>query len=710
MEAATKRPLRFRQYGRAYQLRLEEPGDLDQVLELGESLWMATSAPVDAFACDPVFLGFVDYDHNGRIRCDEMREAVAWTTRLLADRSAMGTTTDSLRLAAINRDDDEGRRLHDAARLILANLGKADAAEISLADVRSTKMILAAAAANGDGIIPPGVTEDAEIQQLIRDVIAVTGGAADASGKTGITEAGLNQFLAEAGEYVAWCGRADPANAALMPLAGDTTAAYAVFAAIRHKVDEYFLLSATIAYDANAAATLGLHLEKSADPAVELDQRLRTAPLAALHPDATLNLAGPLNPAYSQAVDALRKQVLRPLLGRDATTLTAAAWQEVCSRLAAQAQWHAEKPATKAAALGVEKLRTYLAPRFREALEALIKADQAVTREIQAISQVEKLILHQQWLLELTNNIVSFSRLYDPHVRALFETGTLVMDGRHFSLCVKVDNRAAHAKVAANSRLFIMYVALTHGPTSETREVAAAVTSGGMGNLYVGKHGIFLDRELRLWDACVTQIIENPISFSEALTMPFRRIGQLIMGQVERFSGSSQKMIEDKVASQAVAVTTTVQAAAQPSPVPAAAPAGHNTRDLLMGGSVAIAALGSSFAYVTKSLKDVNGILILQVFSVVLLLILLPTIIHAWIKLRRRDVGTLLEASGWAVNARMRLTRIMRGVFTRRPGFPAGSEKDRFDRLRSYTDVTARPARLLGGRLAELGRNLYESL
>lgn len=712
MENAKERPLRFRKYGQTYQLRLEDPADLDRVLDLGESLWMATSAPVDAFSCDRVFLDFVDHDHNGRIRCDELRAAVTWITKLLADRSAMGMANDTLKLAAINCNDDEGERIHSAAKLILANLGKPDAEEISLADVRSTQKILGAAEANGDGIIPPTVADDPEIQQFIKDVIAVAGGETDAGGKAGLTVASLNQFLAEAGAYVAWSERGNSNDAELMPLGADTAAAYGAFAAIRAKLDEFFLLSATIAYDTNAAATLGLHLEKSANPADELDDRLRAAPIAQLNADATLDLAGQLNPAYRQAVQTLREKVLGLTLGRDTTMLTADDWQAVCSRLAVHAKWQAEKPDTKAASMGVEKLKTYLEPRFREALEALITADKAVAQEIQAISQVEKLILYQQWLLELANNVVSFSHLYNPEVRALFEAGTLVMDGRHFALCVKVHNRAGHARVAVNSRLFIMYVELTHGPVKKTHEVAAAVTSGGMGNLCVGKHGIFLDRDNQLWDARVVQIIENPISFSEALTMPFRRIGQLIRGQVERFAGSSQKMLEQKVTKQAAAVSTTVQSAAQQPQLAAQKPASSssNARDLLMGGGVAIAALGSSFAYVAKTFEKIQSpMIILQVLSVVLLLILVPTIINAWIKLRRRDIGTLLEASGWAINARMRLTRIMRGVFTRRPSIPKGSEKEHMDQLWKYSGIATRPTVLLKG-VAEMGRNVYESL
>jgi len=717
MKEAGDTRMRLHRYGRVYQLRLEDPADLDHVLALGESLWMATSAPVDAFACDKVFLDFVDSDHNGRIRCDEVREAVAWVAKTLTDRSDMGTGRELLRLDHIAVDQEEGRRIREAAELILSNLGRSGAEEISLADVRNTQNILAAAAANGDGIIPPDSAHEPETRQLITDILATVGGESDASGVMGVTETGLKRFFGEAEAYVAWADRGNaPAGEAaneLMPLAEKTAEAYAAFAAIRGKIDEYFHLAAVIAYDPSAAAVLGPHLEKSANPAEELEERLNAAAVAPVEPDGRLNLEGPLNPAYKNALHALREKTLKPILGRDVGSLTDEEWRTVCARLSAHERWLSEKPETKVASLGLEKLREYLGVRYRDALQKLIDTDKAVAERIRSISQVEKLILYQQWLLELVNNMVSFSRLYNPEVRALFETGTLVMDGRHFALCVKVGNRAEHARVAVNSRLFVMYLELSHGPGNETREVAAAVTSGGKGNLYVGKHGVFLDRDNKLWDARVTQIIENPISFGEALTMPFVRIAELIRGQVERFAGSSQKMIEQKVTQQAATVTATVQTAAQQpgaAPKPAAASSSRTARDLLLGGGVAVAALGSSLAYITKSLSEVEPLTIVKVLSVVVLLILLPTIINAWIKLRRRDIGGLLEASGWAINARMRLTRIMRGVFTRRPGFPKGAKKERMDRLRRFAGVATRPAVLLGKSAAEMGHDLYESL
>jgi len=48
-----------------------------------------------------------------------------------------------------------------------------------------------------------------------------------------------------------------------------------------------------------------------------------------------------------------------------------------------------------------------------------------------------------------------------------------------------------------------------------------------------------------------------------------------------------------------------------------------------------------------------------------------------WLKLRRRDVSTLLEASGWAFNVRIYLRRNLSLRFTRVPPLPKSSVRRR---------------------------------
>ena len=92
-----------------------------------------------------------------------------------------------------------------------------------------------------------------------------------------------------------------------------------------------------------------------------------------------------------------------------------------------------------------------------------------------------------------------------------------------------------------------------------------------------------------------------------------------------------------------------------------------------MGAGVTIAALGSALADITKTLSEAHpGAIACSVVGAILV-VMLPTGVLAFLKLRGRDLSAILEASGWGINARMRLTRSQRLFFTQRPGYPAGS-------------------------------------
>ena len=90
--------------------------------------------------------------------------------------------------------------------------------------------------------------------------------------------------------------------------------------------------------------------------------------------------------------------------------------------------------------------------------------------------------------------------------------------------------------------------------------------------------------------------------------------------------------------------------------------------------------------------------------------LLLPILINAWVKLRLRDMGTLLEACGWAINGRVRLTRVMQDVFTRRPELPPHATKDKLDRLRKYRSYAKRPFVTIAERVAGMGKDAWDAL
>jgi hypothetical protein len=63
----------------------------------------------------------------------------------------------------------------------------------------------------------------------------------------------------------------------------------------------------------------------------------------------------------------------------------------------------------------------------------------------------------------------------------------------------------------------------------------------------------------------------------------------------------------------------------------------------------------------------------------VILLISVPSMVIAWLKLRKRNVGPLLDANGWAVNARARINVPFGGALTQVAALPQGSSRDVVD-------------------------------
>ncbi len=190
----------FKNYGRNYQLRIQDAEDLKNIQVLDEAHWAATSVPIDSLNCDYVFLSYVDTDRNGRIITNEVREAQTWLFRFLTNRSHLSAGTDVLDLNDIDTSHPEGQKLRKVAELILTNLNSPGAGKISLAHVRDVQSIMANATNNGDGIIPPEAASDPDLAQFITSVIETVGSVLDASGKAGIGQEQLKIFFHERSE------------------------------------------------------------------------------------------------------------------------------------------------------------------------------------------------------------------------------------------------------------------------------------------------------------------------------------------------------------------------------------------------------------------------------------------------------------------------------------------------------------------------------
>ncbi len=66
-------------------------------------------------------------------------------------------------------------------------------------------------------------------------------------------------------------------------------------------------------------------------------------------------------------------------------------------------------------------------------------------------------------------------------------------------------------------------------------------------------------------------------------------------------------------------------------------------------------------------------------FILILLAISAPSMIIAWLKLRRRNLGPILDANGWAVNAKAKMNVPFGGALTGVATLPPGSQRDLVD-------------------------------
>ena len=672
--------MRFQRVGQTYQLQIACAEDLETVLSLDESLWMATSAPVSAFRCDPKLLAYLDTDGNGRIQSDEVKAAIRWLLDRLADRARVGAGVDTLPLSAVRAEAPEGQSLVESARYMLEAQGQEAGETISLAQVRTFLGTVQSRPLNGDGVIVPEATAEPEMAQFLRDALSVRGGAPDASGKKGLAEQQLNEFLAAIPAYLEWRQRGElPAGemqSELMPFGSDTAQLHDVYRRHADKIDLFFGLCQLARFDPRTPprlAGLEAHLQQL-DPASaqQVNGYLQNLPVAVPQPEGALPLAEDMiNPLYRDGVRDLRKRVLPRVLAHVEDVLTETEWGRVKAAFAPYEAYLGEKKGGFVEKLSLDKLRQYADPSYAERARGLLENDRKVTGVLQQAEQVERLLLLHQHLARFVNNFVSFPQLYARDQTALFEMGTMVMDGRWFSFAVKVEDLAAHTSVAKQSNLLVMYVDVT-GAAADKFTVALPVTSGTKGNLAVGKRGVFFDVSGREYDARIVQVIDNPVSVREALAMPFVRLWRLVEGKIETWSGAAEKEFLTE-ADKAVAVPGVALPPKPATPAPAK-PAVGMPGNAFVGIGFVTAALASAFAFITKTFAGMSSRHILWGFLGAAAVVMLPISLIATLKLRRQDLSSLLEGSGWAINARMRLNRSQRHHFTRVSPFPEGAE------------------------------------
>ena len=658
------------------QVQLDSGADLLALRTLNQKLWVALSCPVRGIEFDERTLALIDADGDGQIRAHEILAAIDWAAALLKDPDVLIKATDVLVLSDIDDGRAEGKQLLASARLILGKLGKADTTFISLADTGDMDKFVAALQFNGDAVVCPGQADDAALCATLEDIMRVSGSAADVSGQQGVTQEISDRFFAETRDYAEWYA-AGEAGTDMLPLGAASMTAAEALEAVRAKVDDYFVRCSLAACDERAAQPLSRATEDFLQLAPqclsEQSEAVASFPLAGIAADKPLSLNGAVNPAWQARVAALRDRVVRPLLG-ERQALSYSDWLSLCARFDAYSTWREANPAPQLDALGIVRVREMLAAGHQAQVDALIARDKAVEQDIRSLEAVERLIRYQRDLFKLVNNFVSFREFYSGRGKAVFQAGTLYLDGRSCELCVKVDDVNAHAAFANSSGVCLVYCELARG--SEKMHIAAAFTAGDSDFLATGRHGIFYDRKGQDWNATIVRINDHPISIRQAFWSPYKKLAGAIAAQLQKFAASKAGAVQDKGMK---TVSETAASAAAPAAAPKPAFDVAKFAGIFAAIGLAIGAIGGILASV------VSGILSLKLWQIplavigLMLAISLPSMALAWFKLKKRNLGPILDACGWAINARALINIPFGTALTGLPHLPEGAQRALFD-------------------------------
>jgi hypothetical protein len=667
---------KFFRAGEVDQVVIAEADDLIHLGELDQKLWLALSCPTRGLEFDRRTLDFIDADKDGHIRPPEILAAVDWSKQVFRDLDLLFRPGDSLPLASINQDTTAGRDLHTSCRRLLEKLGRPDADTLSLQDVAGAADVLAKSRFNGDGILPPESAGDEPTRKAIADIIATLGGKPDAGGQPGVDQATVDKFFESTAAMVGWFDQADK-DTAIRPMGPATAQAAEALGAVRAKVDDYFARCSLAAFDPRASAALSpaeATLQALAAKSLTSEaSEIAELPLASIAPSRPLPLSDGLNPAWSGKIAALVSAVLKPLQNGTPDMLLAAEWTALKQKMAPYLAWQAACPAPTLLPLGEARLRELHGSSARQDLAALIAKDTAVEDQCAQISHVEKLLLFRRDLVRLIRNFVNFSEFYGQR-HAIFQAGTLYLDGRSCSLCLPVQDAAKHASVAGLARAFLVYCDCTKA--GEKRSIVAAVTGGGTDNLMVGRNGVFYDEEGRDWDATVTKIIENPIGIRQAFWAPYKRFVRMIEEQVAKRASAADEEAKQKVqaaATSAAHVDKTKHEEPKEKP---------EAKKIDVGTVAAIGvAVGGIATFFSSILATFMGLGMWMPIGLLALLLAIsgPSMLIAWLKLRQRNVGPILDANGWSVNALAKINIPFGTALTKVAALPRGSQRQMRD-------------------------------
>src|SRR5512135_2388866 len=110
---------RFFRAGGFDQVKLDTGADLMTLDQLDLKLWVALACPTTGLEFDNATLALIDTDKDGRVRAPELIAAVKWAGGLLKNPDDLLKGSPTVRPAAINDANPEGKLIANFARQVL---------------------------------------------------------------------------------------------------------------------------------------------------------------------------------------------------------------------------------------------------------------------------------------------------------------------------------------------------------------------------------------------------------------------------------------------------------------------------------------------------------------------------------------------------------------------------------------------------------------
>jgi hypothetical protein len=683
----------FSRVGGVNRVNLETGKDLVFLERLDQKLWTALSCPVYGLEIDYRTLELIDTDKDSRIRVPEIIQAVKWVTALIKDPDELTRENQKLPLSSINDNSDEGKILIQSARQILSNLGKPGYEEISVEETSDRLKIFSNTRFNGDGIITEHSSDDKKIKGVINDIISCIGSSTDLSGEQGITLDHINEFFASCQAYSDWYSKAEADLNKILPFGDSTAEAMESFNSIKGKIEDYFLRCRLSEFNPDSSDILN-SLDSRYEEIRHKDlsgciEEIASFPLARIEAKNTLSLRKGINPAWRKSLTDFDVLIMKQLFpGKE--YLDEPDLEVICSTFDDYTRWLSEKEGACIEKLGLVRIREILSGRSKEILCSLIEKDKALEVNTNNIFLVDKLVRYYRDLFKLLKNYVTFYDLYSPDNDAIFQAGKLYIDQRCCELCLKVTDMSKHNSLARASGLCLIYCECYSAGNKMT--IVAALTDGDIYNIEVGRNAIFYDRKGNHWDATIVKIIDNPISIRQAFWSPYIKVSKFISSQIEKVASAKDKEVETVATSHIESASGRIDTGMKesmssslksPSPVQTSV----QTQPFDIGKFVGIfAAISLAFGAIGSVIASVlTGFLSLSWWKMplacfgVILAISGPSMIIAWLKLRKRNLAPLLDANGWAINARSTINISFGNTLTHLARLPINSKVNLLD-------------------------------